>query len=122
MAGFHNVAKELLTTFGFELDVNNYGISSFNIEEGQNIKTLIKTEKGLGAFIQLDSGILKENGYSYFEGDKQILLNVPLTFKVDISTRIVIQSVLYTISFISEVKDVFETAIYKVVIREDKEI
>jgi len=122
MAGFHKIAEDLLKTFGFVLDVSNFTNDHFDIEAGSNVKILDKTEKGLGAFIQLDSGMLKENGYIYYEGDKQILLSVPLSFNVDISTVIKILNIDYKIGFISEVKDVLETAIYKVVIRENKEV
>ena len=122
MAGFHKLAKDLLTTFGFPVTVENYTLGAFNIEEGEKSKVIDTTVEGLAVYIQLDSGILKESGYVYFEGDKKILLNTPLDFKIDIKTRITIQGEVYLPVNIAIVKDVLENAIYKLVIRSDKEV
>lgn len=118
MAGFYDLGLELLTTFGFDCVASKYDNTSFDINTGEYVKIISAASNCKAVLIQLDSGQLKESGYIYFNGDLKILLSAPQDFKITVDTIISFQEKDYKIAFISEVKDVLETALYKLVIRE----
>jgi hypothetical protein len=118
MAGFYQIGLDLLTTFGFDCVVNKYTTSAFNVNEGEYTHTLSEAINGKAVLVQLDTGTLKQSGYLNIEGDKSILLSIPTNKYLEINSEIVFNSQTYKIAFISQVKDVLETALYKVVIRE----
>ena len=117
MAEFHKVAENLLTKFGFEISAFNLISSVFDIEAGKEIESVSTITNGVAVIIQLDTGKLKENGYLFKENDIKILLSVPLDFDFNISSVLSIKGVNYKVSFLEEVKDVLDTALYKVVLR-----
>lgn len=119
MADFHKIANNILKKFGFPVGVTNYTNGDFNPSTGSIERTIESTSEGIGAFSKVKSGEFKDYKYVYQVGDNILLLNIPVTFDLNVGTTIEIDGTKYKISLIQEVKDVLTTALYKLVIRED---
>lgn len=118
MAGFNALAQELLKANGFEVQINNFDNTDFDIEEGESIKTLTDSFPGYAIFTTFERSLNLENSYQVEAGDKSLLLSVDIDKNVNNGSKITINSNIYKICYLSEVKDVLETALYKLIIKE----
>ena len=119
MSEYQQMAHDMLSEDGFEVLVLNYTLSDFDPDTG-NRKTNKEEIEGFALFTTLKQGDFKENIYSFKEINSVILLSIPIDKEINIDSKISINGKRYKILVFTEIKDKTTTAVYKVVLKNEK--